>query len=305
MRPALTLVTAVTVAVLAACGTSPSSKPPSPTRTPARTIAQGDTYVAIGDSYTAAPYTAQTVANDGCVQSQENYPHQVAAKLGLHLVDVSCGGATTSSITGTQTTSTGTVKRPQIDAVTSDTALVTVSLGGNDGNVIAGLTTTCLAVASSTIAKVAGGHPCTTMDAVAHKAGTGTSDRIIAMEQNLVKALQAITQKAPRARVIVIGYPHSMPSKTCAQYPLAEGDIAWATRVNKELVSAQRHAAKTVGAEFIDLYDVSAGHDICSSDPWEAGEQPTGPAAPFHPYPVEQAQVATALEAALAASPKP
>lgn len=305
MRTARILLVLALPTALAACSapSAPSHRVEA-SKNHGRSIVAGDEYVAIGDSYTAAPYTGQTVANDGCIQSATNYPHQVAAALGLKLVDVSCGGAVTGSITGSQTSSTGEVKPPQIDAVTPKTALVTVSIGGNDGKVIAGLTTTCLAVAKMAVAKITGDHPCSTMDTVAHKTRAGTADRIITMEKNLVAALRAIIKRAPHARVVVVGYPHTMPSAPCAEYPLAAGDTAWATRVNKELVSAQRHAAAAVGAEFMDMYDVSAGHDICSADPWAAGEQPTGAAAPFHPYPVEQAQVAAALEKLLTA-PKP
>lgn len=51
--------------------------------------------------------------------------------MGLNLVDVSCGGATTAHILGAWSE-----LAPQIDAVTSDTKLVTVTIGGNDLNYV-------------------------------------------------------------------------------------------------------------------------------------------------------------------------
>jgi lysophospholipase L1-like esterase len=282
---------------LSACGSS-GSPHVSVRSNQSRAVSAGDRYVAIGDSYTGAPYTADSTADDGCVQSSENYPHQVARTLGLSLVDVSCGGAQTSAVTGSQTTSTGHKKPPQLDAVTASTALVTVSLGGNDGNVFAAASSGCLA-----LTRTGSGQSCAEVD---HAAGDrGTASKIDAMEQHLEKALAAIIERAPHARVLVVGYPDVMPSRSCAQYPLAQADIAWVGRINQELVGAQRRAAHAVGAEFVDVYAATRGHDICSADPWEAGLQPTAAAAPFHPYATEQLAVATAIEKQLAGSPAP
>lgn len=304
MRSARILTVLALAASLTACG-SHGPQPHAGASTTTRVISAGDTYVAMGDSYTAAPYTGPTAADDGCLQSQTNYPHQVAAKLGLKLVDVSCGGATTSSITGTQTTSSGKRKPPQIDALTPSTALVTLGIGGNDGGVFGAVSATCLAVGSQAAAQTGSSKPCADLDALAHSKGTGTTDRIGAMEKSLVSVLEAILARAPHARVVVVSYPHALPARTCSQFPLVAGDAVWATRVNEELVAAQRQAARTVGVGFVDMYAASAGHDVCASDPWEAGEQPTAAAAPFHPYAVEQAQVAAAVERQLSGAANP
>ena len=87
----------------------------------------GAKYVALGSSYAAGP-GIPTQSGGVCTRSSHNYPNLVAAKLKLSLVDVSCSGATTANVL---TTSQGT-NPPQIDAVTSDTSLVTFTVGGND-----------------------------------------------------------------------------------------------------------------------------------------------------------------------------
>ena len=56
--------------------------------------------------------------------------HFVAATLGLNLTDVSCGAAVIPNVLDR---AQGTAPR-QIDAVTPDTKLITVSVGGNDIN---------------------------------------------------------------------------------------------------------------------------------------------------------------------------
>src|SRR3982751_238342 len=93
-------------------------------------IPQGATYVALGSSFAAGPgIAAQAADSPGrCGQSAENYARQVARALKLKLVDRSCGGATTADILGTGPLGLP----PQIDGLTADTALVTVTVGGND-----------------------------------------------------------------------------------------------------------------------------------------------------------------------------
>ena len=61
-------------------------------------------------------------------RSGNNYAHLVAAELGLDLVDVSYSGATTAHLLDTRQDDAP----PQLDALTPDTALVTITCGGND-----------------------------------------------------------------------------------------------------------------------------------------------------------------------------
>lgn len=281
--------------VLAACSTAPTHPHVSAAKNRTRAIVSGDRYVALGDSYTAAPYTGPTVADDGCIQSSTNYPHQLAAALGLRLDDVSCGGSLTSSITGSFKTSTGKRKVPQLDAVTRDTALVTVSIGANDGQVFAAMTSACLNYEHG----AASGAPCRTIDAGAGR-NQSNSAKIGRMELDLENVLAAVIRKAPEARVIVVGYPSIVPpAKPCAQFPFATGDVPWARHLNELLAHAQQQAARAVGAEYVDMLALSAGHDVCGAQPWIAGVKPVADAAPFHPYPVEQLAVANALRAEL------
>ena len=78
-------------AVLSTASTAGAAPPPATT---------GKTYVALGDSYAAgfglpAPSTLTGQPVPGCAQTTGDYPHILAAKLGLSLTDVTCSGATT------------------------------------------------------------------------------------------------------------------------------------------------------------------------------------------------------------------
>ncbi len=60
-----------------------------------------DRYVALGDSFTAAPFVPLTQLADGCLRSTNNYPHLVAGALRIpELEDRSCTGAQTTDLPG-------------------------------------------------------------------------------------------------------------------------------------------------------------------------------------------------------------
>jgi hypothetical protein len=92
-------------------------------------LSPGARYVAIGSSYAAGfGIRPQEPRSGSCGRSEVDYPHLVAAKLRLQLDDVSCGGAVTANALDTRQNSAP----PQIDAVTPQTRLVTLTIGGND-----------------------------------------------------------------------------------------------------------------------------------------------------------------------------
>ena len=138
-----TLCSAAGIALLvAACSATPDApsagaRPPDPVRpsaattTNAATVLRGS-YVALGDSYTAGlGVPEQTGATAGCGQSTSSYPYLVARSLRLDLTDMSCSSATIADLTAAQPTGQGT-NPAQLSALSSGTALVTVSIGGND-----------------------------------------------------------------------------------------------------------------------------------------------------------------------------
>ena len=133
---------------------SPARCPPRPASAPA---AKYKKYVALGDSYTSAPLVPlPDLLSLGCLRSINNYPKQLAAQLQVTaFADVSCGGADTTNMTQPQSTPLGTFP-PQFDALTADTDLVTVGIGGNDFSVFGDITGTCPGLRASDPA----GAPC-------------------------------------------------------------------------------------------------------------------------------------------------
>ena len=87
-------------------------------------------YVALGSSMAAGPgiAPARQDAPLRAGRSAANYPHLVAERLGLDLVDVTYSGATTAHVL----TDPQHSAPPQVDALDGSETLVTVTIGGND-----------------------------------------------------------------------------------------------------------------------------------------------------------------------------
>lgn len=260
-----------------------------------RVIEAGDTYVALGDSYTSAPALGTASWAPGCLQTTGNYPHLLAAAMDLELVDVSCGGAKTINMTRSQSIG-GDVLPPQLDAITEDTALVTLSIGANNGAVYGTLMVTCARLASADRS----GAPCSDL---AQQNPEVLPEVFDGVRKDIVKTVGRILDKAPKARVVVVGYPQIIPAEgTCADLPLGEGDYPFGRGVVEQFVEAQEQAAKEAKAEYIDVWSATEGHDICGEDPWVAGVTPRRAATPYHPYAEEQQAVADLLESTLSGS---
>lgn len=267
---------------------APSSKPTTP--------ANGKTYVALGDSYTAAPFVPRTDASEnsnGCLRSDSNYPHLVAAELGFSLGDVSCSGATSASLIGIQQTPTSTLPA-QFDALDKDTDLVTVGIGGNDGELFASLIQSCLAPTDGT-----DGDCSSTLTAPER---TRLLKLASQLQPRIAAVVNGVRDRSPDAQIIVVGYPQLVPDQgTCEALPLPADDYPFARKLNMALSDAVLAGAKEEKAELVDVYALSKGHDICSDSPWVNGAV-TDPSAAlaYHPFAVEQQAIATAVEALVA-----
>lgn len=111
---------------------------------PAQPGAPVQKMVSLGDSYSAMGRVFPGTWLPGpvtCVRTGDSYPVQVAQALGTPtLVDATCSGATVVDMYASQP---NTFAPPQLDALSADTDLVTLSIGGNDVG-LAEIVTTCV-----------------------------------------------------------------------------------------------------------------------------------------------------------------
>lgn len=269
MRRTLSLaVLSCVLATAAAC-----SSTPAPARLTEKPLPFAN-YVSLGDSYVSGPFIAPSAkgAPPECVRSGANYPSFLAAYLKVKtFTDASCGGAVTADLYASQSKRLGitqnakTATPAQLDALKPSTDLVTLGIGGNDFGLFQNLVTTSIT-------------------------GNGLATRLNeadAVRPLVEKALSQIHTRAPRARVVVVGYLRVLPvERTCPGLPLNADDRKRADTIERRINSSLAKAAKSQGATFIDSYALSQGHDACAGkEAWVNGAQNIlFRAAAFHPF---------------------
>src|SRR6478609_2450565 len=153
--------------------------------------AAGGTYVALGDSMASGPLIPSITGNVGCGRSTHNYAHDLAAQKGLTLHDVTCSGAETKHMTESQSLSVGGVSTgtapPQFDALTADTSLVTLTIGGNDAGLV-GIAEDCVNLNPF-------GTPCKTR--YTQGGGDQVAQRVDAAGPRIGAVLDGIHQRSP------------------------------------------------------------------------------------------------------------
>ncbi|MEU9475960.1 SGNH/GDSL hydrolase family protein [Streptomyces sp. NPDC048191] len=215
-------------------------------------------YAALGDSYSAASGVLPVDASNLiCLRSTANYPHVIADRTGARLTDVTCGAAQSKDLTESQYPGVA----PQTDVVTTDTDLVTLTLGGNDNGTFINA---MLACGSAGVLSGGQGSPCKDIY------GSSFDDEIDANTYPALKsALRSVRAKAPGARVAVLGYPWITPAKadpSCfAQLPVASGDVPYLHAMQAHLNTVVRRAAEETGATYVDFSQASEGHDACQA----------------------------------------
>ena len=249
---------ALVLALVAGLASAPASAlattAPAPT-IPTPTTPAGLRYVNMGDSYSAGSGILPTAPGSApaCTQSALNWGHDIAAARGYQLTDVSCGGAQTKDFSTSQFPGVA----PQLDALSSSTQLVTLTIGGNDNNVFVNAITQCGTAAARTAGQ---GSPCK------DQYGSSFVDTINnSTYPNLVRALAKVRVKAPKAKVGISGYLQILPpTQGCYPVmPVATGDVPYLNQIEAALNDAVRRAASRTGVTFIDEAATSAPHNAC------------------------------------------
>jgi lysophospholipase L1-like esterase len=246
-------------------------------------------YVAIGDSFAAAPGVPDPAPPAGCRKSTNDYPSILARELKvLSFVDVTCSGAKTEDITTrAQQTTDGPVAR-QIDAVDASVDLITVTIGAND----IGLPTD----AKGCQVESAEPPPCT------NKFVVDNVDRISQVSIAQLPAWRGLVDQlraaAPNARIVFVGYGTYVRAGGCfPEQPVLPRDADYLQSKLNELDDLQQQLAAEKGIEYFDTRPLSDGHDICAApdDRYIEGFVPAGSAEPLHPNAFGEAAVGKAL----------
>jgi hypothetical protein len=266
-------------AVLALTTTVPAANPT------ADVAAAGLNYVAIGSSFAAGPGIPPVQSGSStttCGRSNNNYASVLAREIGANLTDASCGGATTANVL----TAGQFGEPPQVDAVTSVTQIVTVTIGGNDVNYLGSLGAyTC---------QDDGGSGCASVDRNA------IEQTFRVLSDRLTSVVNAVHSAAPSAHVYLVEYFTILPdSGACTGVPLNADHLAYERSIASRLAAATSTAASATGATLVDLAAASHGHDACSANPWVETGHPAAGRAAYHPNEAGMRAAAATVETAL------
>jgi len=232
-------------------------------------VTTGIDYVAMGDSFSAGPFIG-TMRTDpqGCARSTDNYPAFLADWLDVaSYTDVTCSAATTRDLYAPMVMFDGNTTGPQLDAVSRKTDLVTLGIGGND-----------FGIYDSLIQCQRG--PAAACPVAQLRADTGK------VAGRVRTAVRRISQRAPDADVVVVGYPDILPTEgTCRAVGVPADVLGPVAEVADLLNASLRRGARAAGASYVDMAAVSEGHDVCAKGrAWINGPRfRAGIAAPFHP----------------------
>ncbi|TDC25335.1 SGNH/GDSL hydrolase family protein [Micromonospora sp. 15K316] len=198
-------------------------------------------YVALGDSYSsgvgAGPYDWST-----CLRSQKSYPPLWAAAHGANsFAFPACGGAVTADVIG-----------GQVDALGASTTMVTITIGGNDAGFV-DVITSCRFGTTAT---------CTNAVNEARAFTTGT------LPGRLDTTYAAIRDRAPNARLIVLGYPRLFELNSCGWLAMSVYKRTILNQAADLLATVIAGRAAAAGATFVDTRPYFAGHGVCAGDPW-------------------------------------
>lgn len=250
----------------------------------------GLNYVALGDSYTSGFGLADITdfPVEGCFQAAGNFPHLVAANLGLDLHDASCSGAKTEHILDTPHDTGFDEAPPQLTALSADTDIVTVAIGGNDlgfSDVLAACT------ALSPVGPLAGASTIPDCKSIFNPApGTDVLSQKLAgiVEPAIAATFADIKAKAPNAKIFVIGYPtlfpdaDNTPASGCFTsafgtgtppfptnaFPFTNVDVPYLHSVELGLDAAVARQAAAIGATF-----VGNGQETLDNTPCAAADE--------------------------------
>jgi lysophospholipase L1-like esterase len=300
--PAAAAAVLTAVLLTAAChvdtqATTASSSSAAAGSPAAASAAAADPVVALGDSYTAGGLLpVEPLAKPpGCLRSPKAYPVLVAQSLGAQLTDAACTNAGVKMMTAAQQTYLGT-NPAQLDALAPNDKLVLLTLGGDDLGFL-NVFQECMKVSVQNPS----GSPCE-----AHYSAGGTdqlASGVTAEASRITQVLAAIRQRAPQARVVVVGYPDLFPqSGSCwPSVPLATGDIAYLRGIEVNTNGMLAAAAGAAGDTFVNTYTPTIGHDFCQPESTRdvEGLIPGSLALPFHPNARGQQAMAAAVLAAI------
>jgi lysophospholipase L1-like esterase len=217
--------------------------------------ATADRYVALGDSFSSGVGTGSYTLSSSCRRSVYAYPSLLAQQRpNTSLAFVACSGATTGDVLATQ-----------VQAVTPDTNIVTMTVGGNDIG-FADLIVQCTLGSCSTA-----------LD------NTRASLRTV-LAPRLDGAYTTVRSRALGASVVVLGYPRIFSSASCfGTLGISATERAKANELADALDQLTAERAAAAGLRYVSSVAAFTGHAVCAGGAWLNGLNLFSTVESYHP----------------------
>lgn len=203
--------------------------------------ASTSSYVALGDSFSAGTGTFDRT--DDCYRSPLGYPALIANSQGLQLDYQACSGAVTADVLA-----------HQLGTLDQDTALVSMTIGGNDVG-FADVITQC--ALPGWVSDCDGA-----IDGSLEVLRTELPGR-------LDTVYGEIGVRAPNADVAVAGYPLLFNGRDCSLLTFFSGhEMARLNAGTGELDELIEDRATAAGFSYVEVRDDFTGHAVCDDAPW-------------------------------------
>ncbi len=235
--------------------------------------ASASQYVALGDSYSSGVGTRVFYEESGsCKRSPDAYGPKVASAKGYTLSFQACSGATTTE-----------VNEKQLGTLSSSTALVTITIGGND----AGFSNVIINCALYYF----------TCGSAISEANEFISKKLPAL---LEATYKKIREKATTAKVVVLGYPKLFTKEgtTCNVNFLTSGNEKKMNETAEKLDAVIKARAEAIKFTFVNPTAPFESHEVCSSVEWLNG-QSNPLEESYHPNVKGQEEFTTLVEGVL------
>ncbi len=206
--------------------------------------AAAPSYVALGDSYSSGTGTGiYLLDGTDCLRSAYAYPSLIASSRGYALNLRACSGATVSD-----------VQNSQLGALSTSTAYVTITVGGNDAGFADVLTECAL--------------PAWMSDCYGAVDDARAFIRYT-LPSRLDSLYAQIRARAPQATVTVAGYPRIFNGQDCSWLTWFSSTEESRLNATADLLNSVMSArASAAGFSFADPTSRFAGHAVCDSSPW-------------------------------------
>lgn len=242
----------------------------------------------MGSSFGAGPGLTPRVAGSprAAGRSEANYSHLIAAAGGLALTDVTFSGATTAELLGPSANG----QPAQVDAVTADTRLVTVTAGGNDIGYIGALTLSSLPWMMRAL-------PATRRRAAEAMDPATMDGRFAGLRASLTTLVAEVRARAPRATIVFVDYLTILPPDDALITGRPDAATAdWARDTARRLSETFGGAAESEGCEFLPVGASSRDHHAWAGEPWTRRfHLSLRGGAPYHPNAAGMRAVAAQL----------